>query len=101
MSMKDELDIVAEKIVYRGIVYHHYLCNLCGKELSTLNLKRGFLLQKRHRIVTLSNGIQMRICYNGKKCKENYEKLVKSRKEYERESFQIQIQSILAEMQKR
>lgn len=72
--MSDLFKIKKRVIMRRGICWNHHFCAYCGKELTKLNLKKGYMLQTTHYLITLENGIQVRKCWNEKYCTRRREK---------------------------
>jgi hypothetical protein len=71
----DELyDIKHRKVMRRGVCWNHHFCAYCGHELTKLNLKKGYMLQSQHFLVTLKSGIQVRKCWNDYFCGKRREK---------------------------
>lgn len=61
---------INRKVMRKGVCFKHHFCAICGKELTKLNLKKGFMTQERHFLITLANGIQFRRCWNSTLCEK-------------------------------
>lgn len=60
--------VIATQVMRKGVCYKHHFCGVCGKELTKINFKKGFLTQERHLLITLSSGLQFRRCWNSTAC---------------------------------
>ena len=68
MNVNNVKNFEKKYISRRGITWHHYFCYHCGKELTKLNLKTGYIMQQQHFLLTTKDGIQVRRCWHGLKC---------------------------------
>lgn len=58
------------KLVKKHFCYGHYFCAHCGKEITRLNMKNGWLSAVQHFLGETPSGAQLRYCWNRDKCKE-------------------------------
>jgi len=65
-----EPKVIRKQIMRRGVAWNHHFCNFCGRELTKINLEKGFITQECHRLLTYDDGVQLRRCWNTKKCDE-------------------------------
>ena len=62
--------VLSRVVMRKGICHKHHFCGICGKELTKINYKKGFLIQERHILITLASGLQFRRCWDSKACEK-------------------------------
>jgi hypothetical protein len=68
--MEEDIYIVRSQKVRKRVTDCHQFCHNCGSEVTKLDLKKGTLSYKQHRLITFNNGVQVRKCWNGAYCEE-------------------------------
>lgn len=75
----ERMDIVRTGKAKKHKVYDHYFCAYCGKELTKLDYKTGYLKQQQHIIGYTAEGLQIRLCWQGNTCEKRHDEKNRSR----------------------